>query len=193
MRQRIISGIVIAGLAFGLLALAGCGQGASSSSASSPTSFASVPGSASTLPAEKDEPVIAIIGDGDTMVQVRNETGYDIVGIRIKPVDESEYSAENSFDGFEFPDGDTVLLSFDESDAATNYDVLLLTSKDSKIAVRDIDLVDAEDIVFHFEQGIGFITYTDEKTGESADNRAEALDAELDADTVVSDLETQKG
>lgn len=45
----------------------------------------------------------------------------------------------------------------------------------------------------HFEEGIGFITYTDAETGEAVDNRAEAIDAEDAADAVSSDLETQQG
>ena len=53
--------------------------------------------------------------------------------------------------------------------------------------------MDTKDIVFHFEEGIGFITYTDAATGESFDNRAEAADAEEDAPVVPHDLETQKG
>lgn len=126
-------------------------------------------------------------------VQVRNETGYDVIGIRIKASDATQYSAENSFDGFNFENGTVVDLSFTPAQAATRYDVLLLTSEDSKIAVRDIDLVNTKNIVFHFEEGVGFITYTDADTGEAADNRAEALDAEEDVDMTVSDLETQKG
>lgn len=191
MKRTRITTIVLACLALCALALAiaGCGQNTTSTSAS-PASSASTSSSSSAV---GSEPSIPVIGSGDTTVQVRNETGYDIIGIRIKAADAQEYSADNSFDGFNFENGDVIDLSFTRADAASSYDVVLLTSEDSKIAVRDIDLIDTKNIAFHFEEGIGYISYTDAKTGESVDNRAHALDAEEDADVVVSDLETQRG
>lgn len=115
---------------------------------------------------------LPVIGAGDTTVQVKNETGSDIIGLRIKPAGDASYTAENSFDGFVFENGSSVDLSFTKQPGVQSYDVLLLTAEDSKIAVRDIDLVGTKDIVLHFEEGVGFITYTDAATGESFDNRS---------------------
>lgn len=141
--------------------------------------------------AAEESSAYSVVGTGDASSLVTNATGYDVVGIRIKPASASEYTAQNTFDGFEFKEGDTVELRFTEDDAATSYDVLLLTSKDSKIAVRNIDLVNAKDIVFHFEEGIGFITYTDQATGESFDNQADAIEAEENEEVIAADLISQ--
>lgn len=180
----------------GIFALAlmvcGCMQSSTTPSGSSATTSSSAisNSSSSSAVASSDLPVI---GAGDTTVQVKNETGSDIIGLRIKPVGDTSYTAENSFDGFVFENGSSIDLSFTKQPGVQSYDVLLLTAEDSKIAVRDIDLVGTKDIVLHFEEGIGFITYTDAATGESFDNRAEAIDAEEDAPAVPHDLETQKG
>ena len=103
------------------------------------------------------------------------------------------YGAENSFDGFTVADGETVDLSYTPVANAGTYDLVLLTANDSKIAVRKVKLADAKDISFHFEEGVGYASYTDAKSGQTIDNRAEALDAEDDAAVVPQDLETQKG
>lgn len=180
----------------GIFALAlmvcGCMQSSTTPSGSSATTSSSAitSSSSSSAVASSDLPVI---GAGDTTVQVKNETGSDIIGLRIKPAGDTSYTAENSFDGFVFENGSSVDLSFTKQPGVQSYDVLLLTAEDSKIAVRDIDLVGTKDIVLHFEEGIGFITYTDAATGESFDNRAEAIDAEEDAPAIPHDLETQKG
>lgn len=191
-RTRIVATILVACLGLCALALvmAGCGQATTSASSTSQASM----GSSSASPSvASDELAIPVIGSGDTTIQVKNETGYDITGIRIKPSSQADYSAENSFDGFNFSNGSCVDLSFTRAHATPTYDVLLLTSEDSKIAVRDINLIDTKDMVFHFDEGIGYISYTDADTGESVDNRMQALDAEDDADITASDLETQKG
>lgn len=193
--KRFRTTLVITICCIGIFALAlmvcGCMQSSTVTSSNSTTSASTA--SSSTSSSTAPSSTIPIIGAGDTTVQVRNETGSDIIGIRIKPAGDASYTAENSFDGFVFENGSAVDLSFTKQPDVQNYDVLLLTAEDSKIAVRDIDLTDAKDIVFHFEEGIGFITYTDAKTGESFDNRAEAIDAEEDAPVVPHDLETQKG
>lgn len=191
-RTRIVATILVACLGLCALALvmAGCGQATTSASSTSQASM----GSSSASPSvASDELAIPVIGSGDTTIQVKNETGYDIIGIRIKPSSQAEYSAENSFDGFNFSNGSSVSLSFTRAHSTSSYDVLLLTSEDSKIAVRDINLIDTKDMVFHFNEGVGYISYTDADTGESVDNRMQALDAEDDADITASDLETQKG
>lgn len=191
-RTRIVATILVACLGLCALALvmAGCGQATTSASSTSQASMGSSSASSSVA---SDELAIPVIGSGDTTIQVKNETGYDIIGIRIKPSSQAEYSAENSFDGFNFSNGSSVSLSFTRAQSTSSYDVLLLTSEDSKIAVRDINLIDTKDMVFHFDEGVGYISYTDADTGESVDNRMQALDAEDDADITASDLETQKG
>ncbi len=191
-RTRIVATILVACLGLCALALvmAGCGQATTSASS---TSRASMGSSSASSSVASDELAIPVIGSGDTTIQVKNETGYDIIGIRIKPSSQADYSAENSFDGFNFSNGSSVSLSFTRAQSTSSYDVLLLTSEDSKIAVRDINLIDTKDMVFHFDEGVGYISYTDADTGESVDNRTQALDAEDDADITVSDLETQKG
>lgn len=191
-RTRIVATILVACLGLCALALvmAGCGQATTSASSTSQASMGSSSASSSVA---GDELAIPVIGSGDTTIQVKNETGYDIIGIRIKPSSQAEYSAENSFDGFNFSNGSSVSLSFTRAQSTSSYDVLLLTSEDSKIAVRDINLIDTKDMVFHFNEGVGYISYTDADTGESVDNRMQALDAEDDADITASDLETQKG
>lgn len=191
-RTRIVATILVACLGLCALAfvMAGCGQATTSASSTSQASMGSSSASSSVA---SDELAIPVIGSGDTTVQVKNETGYDIIGIRIKSSSQAEYSAENSFDGFNFSNGSSVSLSFTRAHSTSSYDVLLLTSEDSKIAVRDINLIDTKDMVFHFDEGVGYISYTDADTGESVDNRMQALDAEDDADITASDLETQKG
>ncbi len=129
-------------------------------------------------------------------MEVTNATGYDVIGVRVKLSSDESYSDANSFDGFTFANGSTVQLSFDATGGDTSYDVLLLTSVDSKIAVRNIKLVSLKGIAFHFDQGIGFITYTDPASGEGADNRdearsGEAADAQSGKNTY--DKENQKG
>lgn len=143
--------------------------------------------------AAQDDAVHPTIGAGDTTVQVTNETGSDIVGLRIKPATQESYGAENSFDGFVFANGETVYLSFDKVSDVTDYDVVLLTGEDGKIAVRNIKLAESENLAFHFEDGVGYVSYTDASTGQIVDNRTEALDAEADAPVVSEDLETQQG
>ena len=194
--KRFRTTLVITICCMGIFALAlmvcGCMQSSTTPSGSSATTSSSAisSSSSSSAVASSDLPVI---GAGDTTVQVKNETGSDIIGLRIKPAGDASYTAENSFDGFVFENGSSVDLSFTKQSGVQSYDVLLLTAEDSKIAVRDIDLVGTKDIVLHFEEGIGFITYTDAATGESFDNRADAIDAEEDAPAVPHDLETQKG
>lgn len=176
-----------------VLLTCGCAQQQASTQSVSSAASASTSTSSASSSSASAQDVVPVIGAGDTVVQVRNETGYDIEGVRIKAASAKDYTAENSFDGFVFEDGSTVDLSFDKVANADSYDVLLLTTEDSKIAIRDIDLVNTRDIVFHFEEGIGYITYTDATTGESFDNWANAVDAEEDAVIVPNDLQTQKG
>lgn len=190
-RTTLVITICCVGLFALALTICGCMQGEAPEKDASTSSAAAPAASSSSSPVPS--PAVAAIGAGDTTVQVRNETGSDIIGVRIKPAGDGSYTAENSFDGFVFENGTSVDLSFTRQPDTRSYDVLLLTAEDSKIAVRDIDLADTKDIVFHFDEGIGYITYTDSATGESADNRAEAIDAEEDAPTVPRDLETQKG
>lgn len=191
MKRTRMTLLIIACLMMAILALVGCGQSPTSDSTSStPSSSAATNSSSSTA---KSDLALSVIGSGDTTVQVKNETGYDIIGVRIKPVSQIDYGSENSFDGFTFENGETVDLSFTQEKATSSYDVLLLTSEDSKIAVRNIELANARDIVFHFEEGVGYISYTDPKTGALLDSMADAIDAEENAATVPSDLETQKG
>ena len=191
MKRTHMTLLIVTCLMMTMFALIGCGQNHTSDSASStPSSSAATSTSSSTA---KSDSALPVIGSGDTTVQVKNETGYDIIGVRIKPVSQVDYGAENSFDGFTFENGETVDLSFTQEKATSSYDVLLLTSEDSKIAVRNIELVNARNIVFHFEEGIGYISYTDPKTGAPHDNMADATDAEENAAIVPSDLETQKG
>lgn len=134
-----------------------------------------------------------MIGTGTSSVQVSNETGYDVIGVRIKPVGAKQFTDENSFDGFVFSDGSTVMLCYDEVPTAKVYDIVLLTSNDSKIGVKGVDLAHAKDITFRFEEGIGFVTFTDPQTGEGADTRDAAIDSELDSDALPSDLEGDRG
>lgn len=191
MKRTRMTLLIIACLMMAILALVGCGQSPTSDSTSStPSSSAATNSSSSTA---KSDLALSVIGSGDTTVQVKNETGYDIIGVCIKPVSQVDYGSENSFDGFTFENGETVDLSFTQEKATSSYDVLLLTSEDSKIAVRNIELANARDIVFHFEEGVGYISYTDPKTGALLDSMADAIDAEESAATVPSDLETQKG
>lgn len=191
MKRTRMTLLIVTCLMMTMFALIGCGQNPTSDSASStPSSSAATSTSSSTA---KSDSALPVIGSGDTTVQVKNETGYDIIGVRIKPVSQVDYGAENSFDGFTFENGETVDLSFTQEKATSSYDVLLLTSEDSKIAVRNIELVNARNIVFHFEEGIGYISYTDPKTDAPHDNMADATDAEENAAIVPSDLETQKG
>ena len=193
--KRFRTTLVITVCCVGLFALAltvcGCMQGGtpekSAVTSSAATSSAAPSNSAAPVP------TVPVIGAGDTTVQVRNETGSDIIGVRINPAGDASYTAENTFDGFVFENGTSVDLSFTRQPETQSYDVLLLTAEDSKIAVRDIDLVDTKDIVFHFDEGIGYITYTDASTGQELDNRAEAIGAEEDAPAVSRDLETQRG
>lgn len=194
--KRFRTTLVITICCIGIFALAllvcGCMQSGTTTSSNSATTSSSTASSSISSSAVASSG-LPVIGAGDTTVQVKNETGSDIIGLRIKPAGDASYTAENSFDGFVFENGSSVDLSFTKQPGAQRYDVVLLTAEDSKIAVRDINLVDTKDIVFHFEEGIGFITYTDAATGESFDNRAEAIDAEEDAPVVPHDLETQKG
>lgn len=142
---------------------------------------------------QKEEPAASSIGAGTSTIQVLNETGYDIIGLRIKPSSQESYDAKNSFDGFVFANGETADLSFTPQAGANAYDVVLLTAEDSKIAVRNVDLLERKNITFRFEEGIGYITYTDASTGQTVDNRAEALDSEETAAIVPDDLKTQQG
>lgn len=185
--------MTLACVALGVIALMTCAcsgtqdttQASSASSRAESSSTASAPDAVGLA--------VPAIGAGDTTVQVTNETGYDVIGIKVKSEDEASYPTANSFDGFVFEDGSTIDLSFTRTAGEDDYDVLLLTSEDSKIAVRDIELAGLRDITFRFEEGIGYITYTDATTGKTLDNRADAMDEETDAPTVPYDLETQRG
>jgi hypothetical protein len=199
-------------LALGALALSGCAcsrssddtTGSSGSSAvvkeqsasgSSGSSSAENEGSSSTT----EESIVNAteIGSGNTTVEVKNATGYDISGVSVKVSSEEDYPADNSFDGFLYANGLTVKLSFTADDAVASYDVLLTTKDDSLIAVRDIDLVNAKDITFHFDNGIGYITYTDASSGETVDTEESAQQSEQDSandsDSSNYDLENQAG
>lgn len=185
MKRNIIAAIACAlVLSASALLMAACGAQNQSSSASSSTSSSGSSASLSAASASSSSSAsssvsnIPSIGQGNTSVEVTNETGYDITGVRVKLHSDENYSDANSFDGFTFADGSTVKLNFDASGEDASYDVLLLTSVDSKIAVRDIKLTSLKGIAFRFDQGIGFITYTDPVSGEGADNRSEARSGE---------------
>lgn len=163
------------------------GSSSSSISSSSTSSSTSSSSSASSSPAE-----VLKIGAGDVTVRVSNGTGYDITGIRIKPSSAESYSSENSFDGFTFADGTTADVSFAGIAEGQNYDVLLLTSVDSKIAVRDINLAGLKNIAFRFEEGVGFITFTDPTSGGESDNRDQAF-ALAGVSSNTYDIQNQAG
>ncbi len=206
MKRKTIIGLICAVCAIvWTLFLVACGtqnqssSAASSASSSSSSAALSAAGNASSSSASSTSAAasnLPSIGQGSTSVEVTNATGYDITGVRVKLHSDEGYSDANSFDGFTFADGSTVKLNIDASGEDASYDVLLLTSVDSKIAVRDIKLTSLKGIAFHFDQGIGFITYTDPVSGEGADNRDEARSgekADAQGDKKTHDTENQAG
>lgn len=189
MKRFLLTVTLVSFIGLGAFVLGGCGQNPTQQSKTEPSSTSTSNASAVTNRASE----IPHIGKGDATVQVSNETGYDIVGISVKDSNDVDYSAQNSFEGFNFPNGASIELSFTSAESAPSYDVLLLTSENSKIAIRSIQLIDAANIAFHFEEGIGYITYTDTTSGETVDNKKQAFEAEGNALVMSSDLETQKG
>lgn len=180
----------------GLLAVAACGsqqkglsaQSVSSSSIVSSTASSSVSSSSASSSSSK---VVQQIGAGNVTVRASNGTGYDVTGIRIKPTSAEDYSSEDSFDGFMFANGSTADLSFAGIAEGQNCDVLLLTSVDSKIAVRDINLTGLNNITFWFEEGIGYITFTDPTSGKEASNRDQAFAYEDAASQTTNTYDAQ--
>lgn len=170
---------------FLVIALGGCAATQSSDTGSPDPESASSGSSAASVS-------LPTIGEGASAMQATNQTGYDIIGVRVKASDQKSYAPEDSFDGSLFGNGETVDILYDQIPGAVTYDVLLLTSEDSKIAVRGIDVDNAENLVFHFEDGLGFVTYTDRKTGKAADNKAAALSME-NGDVVPYDVIHQEG
>lgn len=178
--------------ALGVVVLIGCGCSQGGLSAQSASSN-SQSGSSQSPSASSSSSSVETIGSGATCVQVSNETGYDIVGVRIKPANAKQFTEENSFKGFDFADGSMVRLCFTEMPETQAYDIVLLTANDSKIGVRGVDLTHVEDITFRFEEGVGFVTFKDPQTGEGADTRDISIESELDSDELPSDLEGDVG
>lgn len=186
--NRIVAGIAIAAL--GIFTLVGCSQGnlTAQSVPSDPQKISSQSSSSSSTSSSFE-----LIGTGDASVQVTNGTGYDIVAVRIKPTDANQFTEENSFEGFDFADGSTVELRFTETPKAQTYDIVLITSNDSKIGVRGVDLLHSKDLTFRFEEGIGFATFVDPQTGEGNDTRDASIDFEIDSDALPLDLQGDVG
>lgn len=182
-------------VALGVFALSACndqqkGLSAQSVSSSSSASSSSVASSSSASSSSSSSSAKANTGTVD--VKVTNGTGYDISGVRIKPTAQEDYTDEGSYYGLAFANGTATEFSLKDVKEGQNYDVMLLTTADSKIPVRDIDLAGLKNITFRFEDGIGFITYTDPVSGEGADNRDEALKL-ADQHVKTYDIENQEG
>ena len=171
-----------------VMSACGCSQDAATSSTPSSTSSAS---QANSSVATTSSSALAV--SHEITIEVSNATGSDIVAVCIKAAGSDDYSQENSINGLSFANGETMSLAFHEVSDVRAYDVMLITSDDAKISVKNIDLVSAQDITFCFEEGLGYITYTDPVTGEKKDTLEAAANAEENSQDVPSDLESQVG
>lgn len=135
------------------------------------------------------------IGEGDTTVEVTNETGADVVELAVRPAGADDFDKANSFSGFRFAQGSTVELSFTAAGGeAPLYDVMLIRSDNVTVMVRDIDLENLADLAFHYDNGIGYASYTDASSGETTDNEEQATETEQTSDDGGNyDLENQAG
>ena len=138
----------VATLGFGASACSGSNASSSSSVSSVQISSSAASSASSSSSASKQ---IATLGQGPAKVQVTNATGYDVTGIRVKAVGEEDFSDTNTFGGLAFSNGQTATLAYTGTSDAQAYDVMLLTSVDSKISVKSIDLAHMQDIAFHFD------------------------------------------
>lgn len=136
-----------------------------------------------------------VIGVGSASVSVKNDTGLDFTTVSVKATADSSYADDHTFDNVNFANGDTKTLKFNPIGAAAatangtttqHYDVRLTTADDSIAVITDIDLPNLKDIVFKYENGIGYITYTDASTGQSTNNQSTAIEqAQTDAQTAL--------
>lgn len=193
MRVVIRTMVVCFGVVAIALSISGCAASAGSSSSSVSSAKVTSSASSSSQVLSAVSAPVTVIGEGSTEVQVTNATGYDVVGVRIKSASSESFTDKDSFSGVQFSNGQTVTLAFTQEAGAQAYDVVLLTASDAKIGVKNIDLVHAKDIVFHFDQGIGYITYTDTTTGATVDNRDTAERANNSGSELPADAESQEG
>ena len=168
------------------LLLTGCACSATSDSTSSSAAKSSNSSAASSSTASTSNAVSSLsIGNGSKTVTVENETGSTVSGLAFKASADSDYADDCTFSGFTFTNGMQASISFDpiaaaQSTSGSTYDVKLTTTDDSLIVINQIDLENASDITFRFEDGYGYITYLD-NNNQTVSTKDQAIEIEKKA------------
>ena len=127
-------------------------------------------------------------------VEVTNQTGYDFVGVKVKGANEEAFDDARTYE-LTLGNGATATVAFAAADGAQGvYDFVFITQNDSHIGFNGVNIATMKNIVLQFEQGIGYVSYTNE-AGEQLSNKDETI-ALIDSqgDTLSThDKQTQLG
>lgn len=124
-------------------------------------------------------------------VELTNNTGYDFVRMQVKSAGAAQYDPDQAYD-VSFANGAHETFSIEVDPNVDTHDFMFVTEDDSRIGADGVNLATMHDITLRFEDGFGFVTYTDD-AGEEHSTK-EATVAQVGNESVETyDQQNQRG
>lgn len=138
------------------------------------------------------------VGDdsaSDTSIEVSNETGYEIASIALRASGDTNYAEGLTFNGLNIVNGQTAHISFNkivrDGTPVTSYDVKALTPNQGIMEFRNVDLLNLHNLCLKFDEGVGYVSYTDASSGQTADTKDESVQLQKDEAGNISTYDKQ--
>lgn len=126
-----------------------------------------------------------------------NGTGFDIDALSLKAADSATYADDHTYDIEDVADGAMGNVTFaqiiEDGNPVELYDILLTTTDGGYIEIFDVNPLSSEDLVFRFEDGIGYIEYRSDEEVVNTKEEAEQSIVENTESTATYDQQSQLG
>lgn len=124
-------------------------------------------------------------GDDTTAVLVDNGLGEAITAFSVRETGDEAYPASLLADEVTVAADETVQLNYAAAEGAT-YDLALTSESGQVVEVANVPLAELEQFAVHFEDEVGFFTYTDAE-GTEHSTKEDALAAKAAAEKLAED------
>lgn len=173
-------------------ALVGCNGSQSTSSTSSTAQVSESSSSVSSAQSSSSQTGSEQAAELETVqVELTNDTGYDFVRMLVKSAGAAQYDPDQAYD-VSFANGAHETFSIEVDPNVDTHDFMFVTEDDSRIGADGVNLATMHDITLQFEDGFGFVTYTDD-AGEQHSTK-EATVAQVGNESVETyDQQNQRG
>ena len=121
------------------------------------------------------------VGVGDGEVIITNRTGYTISEIAIRANGTNDWQQDMVYPELVILNDETFTLHYPHISENGSYDIRLTTSDAGIIISRGVPLNTLPSFNLEFGDGVGFVSYVDEETNETKDNREQAIEAEVNS------------